>query len=72
VKISTKSLTLRWFDHCFFQATIIVQVINYDISYNDDAVVDPLSAILSLPAMDKDDPRVESAIEEKLEDCLHD
>jgi len=52
--------------------TMIVQVLSYDISYNDDAAIDPLSAILSLPAMDKDDPRVESAIAEILEDCLHD
>jgi hypothetical protein len=51
---------------------MIVQVISYDISYNDDAAIDPLSAILSLPAMDKDYPRVESAIEEILGDCLHD
>jgi len=52
--------------------TMIIQVISYDINYNDNAAIDPLSAILSLSATDIDDPRVESAIDDILEDCLHD
>ena len=46
---------------------IVVYVMLYDLAYQDNAAVDPLSAILSLSEDDKDDPRVEMAIEEILE-----
>ena len=51
---------------------MVVQVIRYDIDYKDGAAVDPLTAILTLTDKDKNDPRVEKAIEEILEECLND
>jgi len=51
---------------------VIVQVIRYELEYRDAAAIDPLTAILSLTNEEEADPRVEAAIEEILEDCLHD
>jgi hypothetical protein len=51
---------------------MIVQVMRYDLDYHDTAAIDPLTAILSLSDEEKTDPRVEAAIEEILEGCLHD
>ena len=51
---------------------MVVQVMNYDLDYRDAAAIDPLSAVLSVYGDDKNDPRVEAAIEEILEDCLYD
>ena len=51
---------------------MIVQVLRYDLEYQDAAAIDPLTAILSLTDEEKMDPRVEAAIEEILEDCLYD
>jgi AcrR family transcriptional regulator len=50
---------------------MVVQVMRYELDYSDTGAVDPLTAILSLTDDDKKDPRVEAAIEEILEDCLH-
>jgi len=50
----------------------VVQVMHYDVEYGDANAIDPLTAILSLADDDKTDPRVEAAIEQTLEDCLHD
>ena len=49
-----------------------VQVMRYYLDYRDNIAVDPLTAILSLSEEDKRDSRVEAAVEEVLEDCLHD
>ena len=51
---------------------MVVHIVLYSIEYQDGAAIDPLTAILSLSEDDKKDPRVESAIEEILEACLHD
>jgi len=51
---------------------MIVQVLGYDIEYQDGAAIDPLTAILSLSEEEKNDYRVEAAIETVLEECLHD
>jgi hypothetical protein len=51
---------------------MVVQVMPYDIWYGDNLAVDPLTAILSLTDDELKDPRVEAAIEEILEACLHD
>ena len=50
---------------------IIVQVMNYDMSYHSNTAIDPLTAILSLSDEEKDDPRVGLSIDEILEECLH-
>jgi hypothetical protein len=50
----------------------VVQVIQYTVEYRDGTAVDPLTAILSLTNDEKKDPRVESAIEILLEECLDD
>lgn len=50
----------------------VVQVLRYAYNYRDGVAVDPLTAILSLTDEEKNDPRVESAIEKMLEECLHD
>jgi len=50
---------------------MVVQVIRYDIEYKDSVAIDPLTAILSLTDEDKNDPRVEAAIHEILEECLN-
>ena len=51
---------------------MVVHVMRYILDYHDAVAIDPLTAILSLTEEDKNDPRIESAIEEILEDCLHD
>jgi len=51
---------------------MIVQVMRYDLEYRDAIAIDPLTAILALTDEELSDPRVEIAIEEILEDCLHD
>jgi hypothetical protein len=51
---------------------MVIQVMHYDLDYGNALAIDPLSAILSLTDEDKKDPRVETAIEEILEDVLHD
>lgn len=50
----------------------VTQVLRYSFEYRDGVAVDPLTAILSLTDEEKNDPRVESAIEAVLEECLHD
>jgi hypothetical protein len=50
---------------------MVIQVMRYDLDYKKNTAIDPLTAILSLTAEDKKDPRVEGATEEILEDCLH-
>jgi len=50
----------------------IVQIIRYELKYQDLVAIDPLTAILTLTDEEQADPRVEAAIEEILEDCLHD
>ena len=50
---------------------MVIQVIRYDLAYRDSAAVDPLTAILSMTDEEMADPRVETAIEEILEDCLN-
>ena len=50
---------------------IIVQIMRYEIDYHDTSAVDPLTAILSLTDEEKTDPRVETAIEQILEDKLN-
>lgn len=44
----------------------------YDLLYegDDSLVIDPLSAILSLTPEETNDPRVESAVEEIMEEFL--
>jgi len=49
---------------------LTVQVLGYSYDYHDNTAVDPLTAILSLSEKDKQDPRVESAINEILEEHL--
>ena len=51
---------------------MVVHVMHYDLEYQTADAIDPLTAILSLTQEDKEDPRVEAAIEDVLEDCLHD
>lgn len=52
-------------------AEIAVQVMQYELDFPDKHAVDPLTAILSLPAAELSDPRVEAAVEEILEEYLH-
>ena len=47
-----------------------VQVLNYVIEH--DGHIDPISAYLSLPENEKSEPRTESALDEILEEVLHD
>jgi len=51
---------------------MIIQVIKCDLEYSDSTAIDPLTAILSLKDEEMEDPRVEAAVEEILEDCLYD
>ena len=51
---------------------MVLQVMQYDLAYPDSLAIDPLTAILSLTDEDKNDPRVEMAIERILEVCLRD
>ena len=51
---------------------MVLHVLRYDLEYRNSAAIDPLTAILSLTDEEKSDPRIESAIEEILEDCFHD
>jgi hypothetical protein len=51
---------------------MVVQIMKYDLEYRNPTAVDPLTAILSLTDEEIADPRVEAAIEEVLEECLHD
>ena len=51
---------------------MVIQVMPYKIEYADGKAVDPLTAILSLPEEGKDDPRIEGAIDELLEEVFHD
>ena len=50
---------------------MVVQVMRYDIDYKDSAAIDPLTAVLSLIGEEKNDPRVEAAIDAILEECLN-
>jgi hypothetical protein len=50
----------------------LIQVIQYDIPFDDGTAVDPITAILSLSDEDKNDPRVEAAIDEVLEGKMND
>lgn len=50
----------------------VVQVLQYSIPFADGAAIDPLSAILSLTDEEKADPRVEMAIEQIMEEYVHD
>ena len=52
--------------------SIIIQIMGYEYDYRDLVAIDPLSAILSLTDDDLNDPRVEAAVEEILEECLYD
>jgi hypothetical protein len=52
--------------------TMVIQVMQYDLDYRESHAVDPLSAVLSISEEDKADPRVEAAIDEMMEECLHD
>ena len=49
---------------------MVLQVMRYEIKYNDSLAIDPLSAILTLSDEDKENSRVASAIDEILEGCL--
>ena len=51
---------------------IVIQVLGYNLYYDDNIAIDPLTAILSLTDDEINDPRVEAAIEEILEDLLND
>ena len=51
---------------------MVIQVMRYDLEYRGNEAIDPLTAILSLTSDDKNDPRVETSIEEILEEHLHD
>ena len=51
---------------------MVVQVIPYELEHGDPIAIDPLTAILSLTDDETADPRVEAAIDEILEGCLHD
>ena len=51
---------------------IIIHVMSYNLEYHEANAIDPLTAILSLTDEEKTDPRVEAAIDEILEECLHD
>jgi len=51
---------------------MIIQIMGYEYEYHDLVAIDPLSAILSLTDDDLNDPRVEAAVEEILEECLCD
>jgi hypothetical protein len=51
---------------------MVIQVMQYDLDYSDVHAIDPLTAVLSISEEDKADPRVDGAITEILEDCLHD
>jgi hypothetical protein len=48
----------------------IVQVHGYLIDYGDRKAIDPISTMLSVSKFDKDDPRVEGALEEIRENIL--
>jgi hypothetical protein len=50
----------------------IIQVVQYEIPYGEGAAVDPLTAILSISNKEQQDPRVETAIDEVLEERLND
>ena len=50
----------------------VVQVLQYSIPFADGAAIDPLSAVLSLTDEEKADPRVEMAIEQIMEEYIHD
>ena len=47
-------------------ANVILQVLSYNLDYNENTIVDPLTVILSLTDKEKSDPRVESTINEVL------
>ena len=51
---------------------MVIQVMRYDLEYDDHVAVDPMTAILSLTNDEKNDPRVQAAIEGVLEECLRD
>ena len=51
---------------------MVVQVMRYNLDYGDNAAIDPLTAILSLSASEKNDARVEISISEILKECLND
>jgi len=42
---------------------MVIQVMRYNLDYHDAVAIDPLTAILSLTEEDKNDPRIESAVE---------
>lgn len=49
---------------------IVIQILGYEIPFQDAAAIDPLSAILTLQAEEQEDPRVEGAIQEIEENYL--
>lgn len=51
---------------------MLIQVLPYELEYADNKAIDPLSAILSLTEEEKNEPRIESAIEEILEEVFND
>lgn len=42
----------------------LVQILRYELDWDDPVAVDPITAILSIPASLRSDPRIEKAIEE--------
>jgi hypothetical protein len=48
----------------------VIAVMQYVISFHDGQTIDPLSAILMLSEEDKEDPRVEMAVDEMLKEQL--
>jgi len=51
---------------------MVIQVLHYNIPFDDGKVIDPLTAVLSITQAEKSDPRVEVAIDEILEEYLSD
>lgn len=49
---------------------VVIQILGYEIPFQDAAAIDPLSAILTLQEEEQEDPRVEGAIQEIKEKYL--
>lgn len=50
----------------------IIQVLQYNIPFGDETAVDPLAAILSLSTEEKEDPRVEAAVDKIVKEKVND
>ena len=52
----------------------VIQVIGYSYPFEDAGglVIDPLSAVLSLGAEERNDPRIEGAVQRIMEDFIND